>query len=152
MPFDIVWLLAREAPGGQPMISTKQFPSDNANHQIDRLRKRLDVWRKTHRPRSRIPGRLWNAAVHIAGACGLNKTAKALHLDYYDLKKRLDADSIGRGPLPSFIELSPAASGPTPECIIELETRNGAKMRVHIKGMGVPDLNTLSSTFWRNKR
>lgn len=134
------------------MISTKQSPSCNANNQIDRLRKRLDTWRESHRPRSRIPGRLWESAVQVAGQCGLNRTAKALHLDYYDLKKRLDAVSVRRGPVPSFIELSPVVSGSTPECIIELETRNGAKMRVHIKGMGVPDLNTLSSAFWRSKR
>jgi hypothetical protein len=134
------------------MISKKQFPSDNTNHQIDHLRKRLDAWRKTHSPRSRIPGRLWNSAVHVAGQCGLSRTAKALHLDYYDLKKRFDAGSVRRGTVPSFIELNPVVSGPTPECIIELETRNGAKMRVHIKGTGVPDLNTLSSTFWRSKR
>lgn len=134
------------------MISSKQSPSGDTNHQIDHLQKRLDAWRKAHRPRSRIPGRLWNSAVRVAGQCGLNRTAKALNLDYYDLKKRLDAGKIRRGPVPSFIELSPAVSGPTPECIIELETRNGAKMRVHIKGMGVPDLNTLSNTFWRSKR
>ena len=131
---------------------TKQFPSDNTNNQIDHLRKGLDAWRKTHRPRSRIPSRLWNSAVHVARQCGLSRTAKVLHLDYYALKKRIDADSVRRGPAPSFIELTPAVSGPTPECIIELETRNGAKMRVHLKGMGVPDLNALSSTFWGNKR
>jgi len=134
------------------MISTKQSPSRNTNNQIDHLRKRLDTWRESHRPRSRIPGRLWESAVQVAGQCGLNRTAKTLHLDYYDLKKRLEAASIKQGSVQSFIELSPAVSGPTPECVIELETRNGAKMRVHIKGMGVPDLNTLSSTFWRSKR
>jgi len=134
------------------MISAKPSPSDNANLQINHLRKRLDAWRKTHRPRSRIPGRLWNAAVNVAGQCGVDKTAKALRLDYNDLKKRLDAGCGRRASVPSFIELSPAMSGLTPECIIELETRNGAKMRVHIKGTGVPDLNALSSVFWRNKR
>jgi hypothetical protein len=134
------------------MISTKQSPSDNGNHPIDHLRKRLDAWRNTHRPRSRIPNRLWSAAVHVAGQCGLNRTAKALSLDYYDLKKRLGAGSVRRGTVPSFIELSPVVSGPTPECIIELETRNGAKMRIHIKGMGAPDLSALISAFWRSKR
>jgi hypothetical protein len=134
------------------MISTKPSPSDNTSHQIDHLRKRLDVWRKSHRARSRIPGRLWNAAVYVAGQCGLNRTAKALHLDYYDLKKRLDAGGVKRGPVRSFIELSPAPlSGPTPECIIELEKRNGAKMRVHMKGMGAPDLSALGDAFWRSR-
>jgi hypothetical protein len=75
-----------------------------------------------------------------------------LHLDYYALKKRLDASSAGRGPAASFIELSPAAIGSTPECVIELENINGAKMQIHIKGVGIPDLNALSSAFWRIKQ
>jgi hypothetical protein len=150
--FGIFWLSALEAPGGQPMISAKHSQFPIINNQIDHLRKRLDAWRKSHRPRSRIPGRLWNSAIKVAGQCGLNRTAKALHLDYYDLKKRLDAASIRQEPIPSFIELSPATSSPSPECIIELEARNGAKMRIHLKGITAPDLNTLSSTFWRIKR
>src|ERR1035437_9585910 len=104
------------------MISTKQ--SLNLNHQFDQLKKRLDAWRKSHRPKARIPGRLWEAAVQVAGQCGLNRTAKTLHLDYYDLKKRLDAADARQGSVASFIELSPAASGSAAECIIELETRN----------------------------
>jgi len=134
------------------MISAKQPLSSISSNRIDHLRKRLDSWRKSRRPGSRIPRRLWDSAVQVAGQCGLHKTAKALHLDYYHLKKRLDLARVGRGPVPSFIELSPAVSGFNPECVIELESRNGAKMRIHIKGMGIPDLNALSSTFWRIKR
>jgi hypothetical protein len=134
------------------MKSTKRFQSSDSSKPIDHLRKRFDAWRKYRKPRTRIPKRLWESAVQVAGECGLNRTAKTLHLDYYALKKRLDACSAGRGPAPSFIELSPAATGSTPECVIELENRNGAKMRIHIKGMGTPDLNALSSAFWRGKR
>jgi len=134
------------------MVSAKLIPSDKTNHQINHLQKRLDVWRKAHRQGSRLPRRIWKAAVEVAEQCGVNKTAKALRLNYYDLKKRLDAGSVRGASVPSFIELSPATSGLTPECIIEFETRNGAKMRVHIKGMEVPDLNALSSSFWRCKR
>ena len=112
------------------MISAKQAPSVSSK-QIDHLRKRLDAWRKSHRPRARIPGRLWNSAVRVAGHCGLNRTAKELRLDYYDLKKRLDANaaSLNQGKIPSFVELSPVVSGQAPECIIECENRRGAKMR-----------------------
>jgi len=119
--------------------------------QIDHLQKRFDDWRKSHKPRTRIPGRLWDSAVRIAGQYGLHRTARVLHLDYYALKKRLDAAGVKQGPVPSFIELSPPAPERIPEYVIELETRNGSKMRIQIRGMGVPDLNTLSSTFWRSK-
>jgi hypothetical protein len=85
----------------------------------------------------------------LAGQYGLNKTAKALHLDYYDLKKRLNAVIVCPEPVPSFIELSPTSPSHSPECVIELESPNGAKMKIHIKGMEIPDLNALSNTFWK---
>jgi hypothetical protein len=134
------------------MKSKKRIESSDSSKQIDHLQKRFDAWRKFRKPRTRIPKRLWESAVQVAGQCGLNRTAKTLHLDYYALKKRLDASSAGRGPAPSFIELSPVAAGSTSECVIELENRNGAKMRIHIKGVGTPDLSALSSAFWRSKQ
>jgi hypothetical protein len=150
--FDIVWLLAREAPGGQPMTSTKRFQSPDNNKQIERIQKRFEDWRKSQKPRTRIPKRLWESAVQVARGCGVNRTAKALHLDYNDLKKRLKASRGIQESAPAFIELLPAVTPSTPECIIECENGNGAKMRVHIKGIEAPDLNALSSAFWRGKR
>ena len=75
-----------------------------------------------------------------------------MHLDYYDLKKRMNAATVSQGAVPSFIELSPTAAVSVPECIIDLESRNGAKMRIQIKGTGIPDLHELSNMFWRIKR
>lgn len=134
------------------MTATKLIQSPSGSKQIDHLRKRFDAWRKIRRPRARIPKQLWESAVQVAGQCGLNKTAQALHLDYYTLKKRLDDSSVSQEPAPSFIELSPAVTGSIPECVIELEHRNGSKMRIHLKGMGTPDLNDLSSAFWRGRQ
>jgi hypothetical protein len=134
------------------MISTKQSRSSAANKQIDKLRKRLEAWRTSRKPRSRIPGRLWNSAVRAAGHYGLNKTAKALHLDYYALKKRVDAVAAAQGTASSFIELNPPALSATPECLVELESRSGEKMRIHLKGMVLPDLSAFSGMFWKTKR
>jgi hypothetical protein len=133
------------------MIS-KPFPVSNSSNPIAPLQKRFDAWRKSRRLRARIPGPLWNSAVRVAGQYGLHKTARALHLDYYGLKKRIEAAGVKQGPAPSFIELRPSAPEATSECVIELEARNGAKMRITLKGMGSPDLNALSDTFWRGKR
>ena len=134
------------------MIKAKRSPSPILDSQLERLQQQLEVWRKSHKPRSRISGRLWNSAARLAGQCGLNKTAKALRLDYYDLKKRLDTAAVGDAPAPSFIELVPTVSSPSPECLIELEARSGTKMRIHLKGTTLPDLTTLGSMFWRNNR
>jgi hypothetical protein len=54
--------------------------------------------------------------------------------------------------MPAFIELSPATTEATQECIIELEHRNGSKMRIHLKGVGTPDLSALGNMFWMDKR
>jgi hypothetical protein len=134
------------------MISARESQSLILNGQLERLQRQFEAWRQSHKPRSRLPGRLWNSAVRLAGQCGLNKTARALRLDYYDLKTRLDAAAVGDAPGPSFIELVPTASSPTPECLIELEARSGTKMRIHLKGTTLPDLTTLGSMFWRSNR
>ena len=134
------------------MISTKQLRSLDANKEIENLRRRLEAWRTSSKPRSRIPGRLWNSAVRAAGRYGLNRTAKALHLDYYALKKRLDVAAAAQGTASSFIELNPQALSATPECLVELESRNGEKMRIHLKGMALPDLSAFSGMFWKTKR
>ena len=126
---------------------------------LEGLRRRFERWRETHRSRSRIPERLWGAAVKMAGRYGLNRTAKTLRLDYYALKKRAEqgatSDSLFAA-MPAgvaegsdvtrFVELaSPAAAC---ECSLEWEDAGGAKMRVHLKGASMPDLAALSRSFW----
>ena len=134
------------------MISAKQSQFHTLNIQVERVRQCLEAWRKSHQPRSRLPNRLWSSAVRLASHYGLNRTAKALHLDYYDLKKRLDTAAVSREETPSFVELVPSPSSPFPECLIELEGRGGAKMRIHLKGVALPDLATLGSMFWGRTR
>ena len=129
---------------------------------LESTRRRFERWRLAHRSRSRIPEALWASAVRAATRYGLNPTARALGLDYYSLKKHVEAGAsrggsdrregaksaagkIRRG---EFIELAPVASAGSPECILELEHPGGAKMRVHLKGMPAPDLATLSRGLW----
>jgi len=133
------------------MRTTKRFRQD-ASNLIDRLKRHFDKWRKSRKPRARIPERLWEAAIHTAQKCGLNRTAKALHLDYYTLKQRIEAVSGIKEQAPAFIELSPATVGSSSECIIECENKSGSKMRIQIKGMNAPDLNAISAAFWRSER
>lgn len=134
------------------MISSRKLQSSPGNDQLEGLRRRLEEWRKSQKPRTRLPSRLWNAATRLAVRHGLNQTAKTLHLDYYDLKKRVDVIAGRNGPVPSFVELVPGASSPVSECFIELEGRSGTKMRIHFKGTALPDVTTLGSMFWRGNR
>lgn len=137
----------------------------NLPARLEGTRRRFDRWRRTRKGRSRIPEPLWALAVKAAGKYGLYRTAQALRLDYYALKKRVEAaGSLNRttlrrasdgkatsadGPaVATFVELAPSVSGGSGECILELEDPGGAKMRVHLKGVEAPDLAALSRSFW----
>jgi hypothetical protein len=127
----------------------KTATPSQSNKALEQLRKRLDVWRKSSKPRTRIPENLWDAAVRAAAEYGINRTAKTLRLDYYNLKKRLAASVKDQSP--SFIELLPAASSAS-EYVMELESRNGTKMRIQVKGAETQDAITLIRELGRIKR
>ena len=51
---------------------------------LSTARRQLDHWRSRHRrKRARLPQELWQKAVALARQHGLNKTARALGLNYY---------------------------------------------------------------------
>ena len=114
------------------MISGNKSQTFVNNHQIEQVQRRLDVWRKTRKRRSRIPDHLWESAVKAAGQYGFHKTARALRLDYNALKKRLKAVTDGNESAPAFVELISPVSSPNSECLIELGSQHGEKMRIHI--------------------
>lgn len=118
---------------------------------LERVRGRFDRWRRSRRPRARISDALWAAAVRAAETCGVHRTAKALGVDYYSLKKRVQqeaATAVGVSQGGAFIELTPAASASSCQCDVELESVDGAKMRVHLRSLQMPDLAALSRSFW----
>ncbi|MEW6253596.1 MAG: hypothetical protein AB1716_23370 [Planctomycetota bacterium] len=136
-------------------------------------RGRLERWRGTRRGRARIPEELWSLAVEAVSTHGLNKTARALGLDYYSLKKRVEsAADDPRGPAkrrgrkaprvarpvevaPRFVELAsgvaelvPARSSGAPACVLEFERAGGAKLRVQLPSVAAADLVALGRSFW----
>jgi hypothetical protein len=132
---------------------------------LEKLRGRFGQWRGTHAARSRLPEELWASAVKLVGTFGLYRTSRALRLEYYSLKKRIEQESTiaadppqkvakrrraTAGPAmrsaPTFVELTPVGSGC--ECTMELEDGIGSKMRINLKGVGMPDLAALSRSFW----
>ncbi len=136
----------------------------NLPARLEGTRRRFDRWRRTRKGRSRIPEVLWTAAVKAAGQYGLHRTAQALCLDYYTLKKRVAKEAAALAGLPgaanasrgavkgeamaTFVELAPPVSGGSRECMLELEDPSGVKMRVHVKGVEAPDLTALCRSFW----
>ena len=127
--------------------TTKALPAS-----LEALRRRFDRWRRSRTARSRIPDPLWTSAVQAAGRYGLHRTTKALRLDYYALKKRVEDAASDREPdreaAATFFELPAPVSGGVSEWVVELEDPGGAKMRLHLKGGAVPDVAVLVRSFW----
>ncbi len=130
---------------------------------LEVVRRRFELWRSRRQGRERIPERLWTAAVKLAAAQGLWPTARALRLDYYSLKKRVEAATPGGASVesmptqkaprkapaaeassresgPTFIELPPLEPLGSSECFIELEHPRGAKMRIRLTGRQSPEV------------
>ena len=114
-----------------------------------RGRGRFQAWRRTRRAGARIPKELWTLAVKLADAHGLNRTSSVLRLDYYSLKKRVEAmHSESTSSTPAFVELSPPSLAASGECVVEFEDGAGASMRVHLRGCDALDLVALGRSFW----
>jgi len=120
---------------------------------LEDVRRRFAEWRRTHRARSRLPNALWAAAVKMAGKYGLHCTARALPVEYYALKKRVEqrfTPARGRRksrPLAAFMELPPLPPAGTCDCILEMEDAVGVKMRFQMKTAALPDLAVLCRSF-----
>jgi len=114
-------------------------------------------WRRRRKAGERIPDELWGPAVELAGELGLNRAARALGLDYYSLKRRVEAagaENPGTSRSPAvrsaFVEVSAGAIPGPAECLVELEHPAGAKMRVSLKGSIGAELSALAGAFLKS--
>ena len=113
-----------------------------------RAQRKFGQWREQRRPRTPIPAELWREAAELACTHGINRTARALRLDYYSLKKRVNTAAGTVEPATKFVEILPGGmSAPRPQCVIELEDANGAKMRISLAGGDLPDVAALARVF-----
>ena len=112
--------------------------------------RRFEKWRRT-RTAHRIPAELWSLAAELGGQYGLSRTARVLRVDYYAMKKHIDASSSDQDEAvaaPAFVEiLTTGGSGDLPQCQVEFESPSGGKMRIQMQGAGIPVLTELSRLF-----
>jgi len=113
------------------------------------------MWRKTRRHRSHIPEDLWQSAINLCEDQSIYEISKALHLSYTKLKERVSVQKApglaNPSPYPGFVELDLGKLVPPPEYSIEMEEKNGGKMRVQIKGESGLDLLELVRAFWAKR-
>ena len=108
---------------------------------MQRVYRRFERWRGSHRGRLPIPEGLWASAAAVAREHGVFRTAKILRLEYGKLKRM--AESASGSPQTAtapaaFLELMPQPVGVS-DCLIEVEGPGG-KMRLQWKGATASDL------------
>lgn len=118
------------------------LPSD-----LRQAQRRFQSWRARHTPRTRIPLPLWDLAVRLVHRHGLCRTATALRLDYYSLKKHVDQAAPAEANRPDFVELS-TPLGLGQQCHLEMANGSGATLRVQLLGYDVAAVDSLVRTFW----
>ena len=135
------------------------IPSDTR-----KICRRLRRWRSSHARRVPFPDALWAAAGELAREHGVNRTAKALRLEYGKLKVRAGAAGPAKKvvrkvpsaipcharrsvPAATFMELITPRPGHSQECRVELEGPRGG-MRVEFKGLATAELVALSRALW----
>ena len=108
---------------------------------MQRIYRRFERWRRSHRGRLPIPEGLWASAAGLAREHGVFRTSKVLRLEYGKLKRM--AESAAGRPQPAtvptaFLEVLPQPVGVS-DCVIEVEGPAG-KMRLQWKGATASDL------------
>jgi len=126
-----------------------------ATKRMERLSGELAAWRRTHRAPSPIPQELWGQAVDLAVEQGIYGTARALHLDYGALKKRVEARESPCSAPPAttiqqsatFYELLSPLSSSIPECEMEVYSPRGGTLRVAMRNVPPSTLSSILREF-----
>ncbi|MDY0223584.1 MAG: hypothetical protein RBR67_20860 [Desulfobacterium sp.] len=139
----------------------KSEPSPAAVSALKKVQKQFKHWRKTKTGRERIPDSLWQAAADVfhIGGHSLHKVAKALHLNHTHLTQyveqhlpssiQVEAEASAPEESPAFIEFELEPPSLVSECVIEMEDRTGAKMRMCLRGKTDPNILEICKSFWR---
>lgn len=113
--------------------------SHSTSTAVRALRRRISRWQGTRLGRARMPEELWQEALGYAEEVGAFRAAHDLGLSYSTLKRRLEARSTEPVPSPegpAFVEwFTPVGSGTVAECILEVESHGGTRLRLEMKGV-----------------
>jgi len=107
--------------------------------------------------RGRIPERLWAAAVELAREAGVSRVARALRLDYYSLKRRLEASRRGEESSreeerPAFVEIELPPAGASAPSIVRMEDQSGCCLTVQVPPGCAGELAGVARALWASRR
>jgi hypothetical protein len=125
--------------------------TERLREKLEEVRCQIDSWRKTRISRQNVPEPFWKAAVELARIGGINPVAAVLGLNYYRLKRRVEASqsAVTESTAVSFVELQVTPAAHSLECTAELTDRRGATMRLRLVGAGPAELVALVQAFWQ---
>lgn len=125
--------------------------------ELVQAREQLTAWRLTRKPRARIPRELWELAARLAATHGVHRTARALKLEYYALKKRVEAvpdpsENCSAPRTAEFVELPSVVvaakeCAAAKACVLEL-AQGTRRLRVQLTGYEAADVATIGQRLW----
>lgn len=137
---------------------SKAISTRESGEGLGPLKRQFEQWRAARRGRERIPAALWTGAVDAVQQHGAYRVAAELHLDYAVLKRRAGLSTkTGKASntalMPKFVEVFAAGVSPTsalaqPQCVVELNSARGARMRVELNGDLPACLSVLCTSLW----
>jgi len=120
--------------------------------QVQVIRKRFEIWRKSKRGRERIPEPLWASAVKFCERYSAHRVSRWLRLNSTALRHRLSGNHPpGRhgDQAPAFVEWVGTSPAPMPssaaEYVLELEGAQGPNIRLRVRGAKVAEVAQLTS-------
>jgi len=125
--------------------------TEGLKEKLQEVRCQIDSWRKTRISLQHVPKPIWEAAVELARIGGINPVASVLGLNYYRLKRKVEASqrAVTESKAVSFVELQVTPAASSLECTAELTDRRGATMRLRLVGAGTAELVALVQAFWQ---
>ena len=119
---------------------------------VNRLRSRIERWRRTRHKRSPMPAELWKEAVSLARTHGVYQIASELRLGYESLRKRVAvAAEDGRDGPCGFVEVEGAqlvGAFESARTAVELSDSDGAKLVIRLSDREELNIVGLAEAFW----
>ena len=133
---------------------TRPQGTAHAEHELAQLATRFQDWRHRHTtPSDPIPQSLWEQAVALTTVLSVSRVAQGIGVSWGTLKKRCTvcpSPPAAAEPCTTlgFVEVATPTAWPvpTPGTEIELQRRDGARLRIHSSEAHLP-LATLLRTF-----
>jgi hypothetical protein len=118
---------------------------------VKEVRDGIALWRRTREKRTRMPSELWAGAVALARARGTYRVARALHVDYESLARRVaeaGGERTSETKSGGFVELRGAdlLGGAT---VVEVSDVDGARMTIRLGAGNALDATALVGAFRR---